>query len=717
MSAKARFDAIQSVVSRKPLGTLQDKRLQSVRFGERTFSLEEAQRRLPKDAFRKLRETVQSGAPLDPTVAPFVAHGLKEWALEHGATHYSHLFQPMTGITAEKQDSFLSYEEGGVIERFSGHELVQSEPDASSFPSGGLRATFEARGYTAWDPTTLPFLVNHPNGTTLTIPSAFVSYTGESLDEKTPMLRSIEALSSAARRLLRLLGRTDVNHVTCTMGPEQEYFLIDRAFFSLRPDLIACGRTVFGAPPPKGQEMEDQYLGAIKERILALMSEVEYEAIELGIPLKTRHNEVAPSQYECAPIFELLNRAADHNLLILDLFRKIAPKHGFAFLDHEKPFAGINGSGKHNNWSMATDGGENLLEPGSTPLQNTQFLFFLVATIRAVLRHGGLLRSSIATAGNDHRLGANEAPPAIMSVFVGDELQEIFDQIIQGPKAHCDKCSTIHLAVKAIPAIRKDTTDRNRTSPFAFTGNKFEFRAVGSSQNISWPNTVINTIVAESLDNIADRLEAELMAGTSMSDAAGKILPSLISEISPVIFNGNNYDESWHREAERRGLPNDRQTPAALRHLISDASLSLFERYKVLNRKEVESRYNVRLESYCKRIAIEAKVAVEMARTGILPAVFSYLTRLAPLKEIGAASETWVELGKLADRVNKGINALETILSTAHHANTVVEEAGIFCVQVIPAMQDLRTTVDALEACMDDELWPYPKYREMLFLF
>jgi glutamine synthetase len=716
MSAKARFDAIQSVVTRKPEGSQKDRRPQSVRFGERTFSLEEAQRRLPKDVFKKFRDTVLKGAPLDAAIAPTVAHGLKEWAIERGATHFTHLFQPMTGITAEKHDSFLSYEGNGVIERFGGRELVQGEPDASSFPSGGLRATFEARGYTAWDPTTPPFLVDHPNGTTLTIPSAFVSYTGESLDEKTPLLRSLEAISSAATRLLRLLGRTDVQRVTCTMGPEQEYFLVDQSFFSLRPDLVACGRTVFGAPPPKGQELEDQYFGAIKDRILAVMSEVEHEAIDLGIPVKTRHNEVAPAQYECAPIFEVVNRAADHNLLVLELFRKIAPKHNLAFLEHEKPFAGINGSGKHNNWSMATDGGENLLEPGTSPGRNTQFLLFLAATIRAVLKHGGLLRSSVASSGNDHRLGANEAPPAIMSVFLGDELQGVFDQIQRGADRSGDKRGTIDLAVTAIPAINKDTTDRNRTSPFAFTGNKFEFRAVGSSQNISWPNTIINTIVAESIDHVADRLEAELKAGLSVGDAAAKILPSLVSEVSPVVFNGNNYDEAWHKEAERRGLPNDRDTPTALRHLVSEPSLALFERYKVLNRKELESRYNVRLENYCKRVAIEAKVAIEMARTGVLPATFSYLARLAPLKEIPAAGETFAEVGKLANGVHQGVKSLEAALAATHHTSGVVEEAEVFRSKVLPAMSELRASVDALEVRVDDDLWPYPKYREMLFM-
>jgi len=716
MSAKARFDAIQLVVSRRSDGTLKDRRPQSVRFGEKTFSMEEAQRRLPKDVFKKFRETVLSGATLDPAIAPVVAHGLKEWAIERGVTHFTHLFQPMTGITAEKHDSFLSYEGDGVIERFGGRELVQGEPDASSFPSGGLRATFEARGYTAWDPTTPPFLSDNPNGATLTIPTAFVSYTGESLDEKTPLLRSAEAISKAATRMLKLLGRTDVKRVVCTMGPEQEYFLIDRAFHALRPDLVACGRTVFGAPPPKGQELEDQYFGAIKDRITSVMTEVEHEAIALGIPVKTRHNEVAPAQYECAPIFEVVNRAADHNLLILELFRKIAPKHGFAFLDHEKPFAGINGSGKHNNWSMSTDGGENLLEPGSAPIKNTQFLLFLAATVRAVLKHGGLLRSSVATAANDHRLGANEAPPAIMSVFLGDELQGIFDQLSAGSNTQNDKRGTINLAVSAIPAISKDTTDRNRTSPFAFTGNKFEFRAVGSSQNISWPNTIINTIVSESIDHVADRLEAHIKAGLSVGDAAAKLLPALVAEISAVVFNGNNYDEAWHREAEKRGLPNDRDTPTALRHLVSESSLSLFESYKVLNRKELESRYTVRLENYCKRVAIEAKVSLEMARTGILPACFSYLHRLAPLKDVGAAAESYAEVGRLVDSASKGIKALEAALSSTHHVSSVIEEADAFRSRVLPAMSELRASVDALETRVDDDLWPYPKYREMLFM-
>ena len=716
MSAKARFDAIQSVVTRKTQGTVSDKRPQSAYFGEQTFSLEEAQKRLPKDVFKKFRETVLTGAPLDPSIAGAVAHGLKEWAIENGASHFTHLFQPMTGITAEKHDSFITYEGDGLIERFGARELVQGEPDASSFPSGGLRATFEARGYTVWDPTTPAFLNEGPNGKTLTIPTAFVSYTGESLDEKTPLLRSVAAISVAAVRLLKLLGRNEVKRVNCTMGPEQEYFLVDRAFFGLRPDLVACGRTVFGAPPPKGQELEDQYFGAIKDRILAVMSEVEHDAIALGIPLKTRHNEVAPAQYECAPIFEIVNRATDHNLLLLEIFRKIAPQHGLAFIDHEKPFAGINGSGKHNNWSMATDDGENLLEPGQNPLKNTQFLLFLVATVRAVFLHGGLLRSSVASAGNDHRLGANEAPPAIMSVFLGDELQGVFDQI-GGGAAGDTKGGTIDLSVSAIPAIKKDTTDRNRTSPFAFTGNKFEFRAVGSSQNISWPNTVINTIVAESIDHVADLLEAELKNGkTSVGDAAARILPKLIAESRGVAFNGNNYDEEWHKEAERRGLSNDRDTPSALRHMISEGTLGLFEKYKVLSRKEMDSRYTIRLENYCKRVAIEAKVAVEMTRTGILPAAFTYLGRLDVIKDVQAAADVRAEVASLVNKAYHGVKSLESALEAVHHAGDVVREAEVFRSKVLPAMVELRSAVDSLETRVDDDLWPYPKYREMLFM-
>lgn len=715
MSAKARFDALVTVSSRKAKATNVDKRLQSECFGENTFSLKEAQHRLPKDTYSKFRETVLAGKPLDPSIASVVAHSLKEWALERGASHFTHWFQPMTGVTAEKHDSFISFESDGFIERFAAKELVQGEPDASSFPSGGLRATFEARGYTAWDPTTPPFLMDNPNGRTLTIPSAFVSYTSESLDEKTPLLRSLQAINHAAVRLLRALGRDDVARVTCTVGAEQEYFLIDKAFFSLRPDLVACGRTVFGAPPPKGQELEDQYFGAIKERILAVMSEVEREAISLGIPVRTRHNEVAPAQYECAPIFEVANRAADHNLVMLELFRRIASAHDFAFIEHEKPFAGINGSGKHNNWSMTTDGGENLLEPGPTPGKNLQFLLFLAGTLRAVLKHGGLLRSSVATASNDHRLGANEAPPAIMSAFLGEELQNVFDDITSGGDAADRARSKIHLSVSTMPAIDKDTTDRNRTSPFAFTGNKFEFRAVGSSQNISWANTVINTIVAESLHYVAEKVEAAVKSGMAPKEAAASVLPALVAEVSPVVFNGNNYGEEWHREAERRGLANDPDTPSAMRHVIAPATFEVFEKFKVLTRKEVESRYTVKLENYCKRIAIEARVAVDMARTGVVPATVNYLGRLDALKSVEGISELSAEVGKALTRTLAGIQKLTSAINEAHRTASIEAEAKHYKSAVLSAMNELRTSVDTLETLVDDDLWPFPKYREMLF--
>ncbi|MBI3071409.1 MAG: glutamine synthetase III [Deltaproteobacteria bacterium] len=723
MSSKPRFAALAVVASRRPQKTIEDRRPQSERFGEMTFSLKEAQHRLPKEAFKKYRETATSGTPLDTSIAPVVAHAMKEWAIDNGVTHFTHWFQPMTGITAEKHDSFLSYEGAEVIERFNAKELVQGEPDASSFPSGGIRATFEARGYTAWDPATPAFLMPNPNGKTLCIPTAFVSYTGESLDEKTPLLRSIEAVSAAAVRLLKVLGRTDVHRVSCTVGPEQEYFLIDRALYALRPDLVACGRTVFGAPSPKGQELEDQYFGAIKERVMAVMTEVEHKMIGLGTPVKTRHNEVAPGQYECAPIFEIVNRAADHNLILLEAFRKIAARHDLTFLDHEKPFAGINGSGKHNNWSMATDGGENLLEPGHTPAENVQFLLFLAATVRAVHRHGGLLRSSVATAANDHRLGANEAPPAIMSVFLGEELQDVLDQIEKGGAPTGDRRRTMELGVTTIPAIARDTTDRNRTSPFAFTGNKFEFRAVGSSMNISWSNVVINTMVAESLTYVTDQLEAAMkQQKVDAVKAAARVMPKLIAEFKPVVFNGDNYASAWHEEAAKRGLANDRDTPTALKHLLRPETVKMFETYKVLSAKEIESRYTVKLESYCKRVAIEARVAIEMARTGAVPAALSYLKRITAVRAAlssAAAAEPVTDLERvvldLFTRTQKGVKKLEESLRGAHGASGVAAEAEHFRTVVIPAMLELRAAVDGLEQTIDDDLWPYPKYREMLF--
>src|SRR3954451_11557198 len=529
-------------------------------FGTSVFNEEVQKARLPKPIFKALQRTVKLGEKLDPTVADAVASALKDWAIEHGATHFTHLFQPMTGITAEKHDSFITPNgDGGAIAEFSGKELIKGEPDASSFPSGGLRATFEARGYTAWDPTSPAYVMENPNGSTLVIPTAFLSWTGEALDKKTPLLRSMEALSAQALRILRLFGNKDAIKVFTTVGAEQEYFLIDKNFYYARPDLITTGRTLFGAPPPKGQELEDQYFGAIPERILACMADVEAELFKLGVPVKTRHNEVAPSQYEIAPIYENSNLATDHQNLIMELLRKTADKYGLVALLHEKPFAGINGSGKHNNWSMSTDT-ENLLEPGNTPHDNAQFLVFTTAVIRAVARHSKILRLAIASAHNDHRLGANEAPPAIISIFLGDQLNDVIEQIEKGGAKSSRQGGVFETGVSILPKIPKEAGDRNRTSPFAFTGNKFEFRAVGSSQNIAGPNTVLNTIVAESLDYVATNLENATKGGKSLTAAIQELLPAIIKENKRIIFNGDNYTEEWHAEAGKRGLPNLKNT-------------------------------------------------------------------------------------------------------------------------------------------------------------
>jgi glutamine synthetase len=728
MPIPSRFQALALINTRRAQATVTDHRPHSARFGEATFSLEEAQRRLPREVHQAYRKTVASGQPLDPSLAPVVAHAMKEWAIDHGATHFSHWFQPMTGITAEKHDAFLTFEDGLVVERFHARELAQGEPDASSFPSGGLRNTFEARGYTAWDPATPAFLLTGPNDKTLCIPSVFLAYTGESLDEKTPLLRSAEALSRAAVRLLGLLGRRDVARVVATVGAEQEYFLVDRALYELRPDLVACGRTLFGAPPPKGQELEDQYFGAIRERVLALMADVEHQLVGLGIPVRTRHNEVAPAQYECAFLYEVANRTADHNQLVLETFRRTALRHDFAFLDHEKPFRGVNGSGKHNNWSLATEAGENLLEPGETPAQNLQFLLFLLAAVRGVHRHGGLLRATVASASNDHRLGANEAPPAIMSVFLGDDLTRLLEQLEGGKAALDERRRTLEAGVCTLPTVCRDNTDRNRTSPFAFTGNKFEFRALGSSANISLTNTALNAMMAESLDFLADRLEAELQGGRPAAEAVARALPELIREIRPILFNGDNYGAAWQAEAARRGLPNARTTPEALRHLVSAPSRALFERLGILSGRELDSRHAVRLENYTKRVHIEARVALEMARTGAIPAAVHQLERLATASArlggqgLEAAARPVRALAERTaaslERIDQAAQALETLLPErgGHAANGEAQTAAEHAAQrVLPAMDRLREAVDGLEESCDDELWPYPKTRELLF--
>src|ERR671934_239346 len=597
-------------------------------FGSLVFSDAVQQARLPKPVYLALRRTITLGVPLDISVADAVASAMKEWAVEHGATHYPHWFQPLTGITAEKHDTFLEpTAEGGAIAEFDGKELIKGEPDASSFPSGGMRSTFEARGYTAWDPTSPPWLLYSGGAVTLVIPTAFVSWTGEALDKKTPLLRSMEALSKQAVRVLKLFGGT-AERVVTTCGPEQEYFLIDRYFYLSRPDLINAGRTLFGAKPPKGQELEDQYFGSIPDRVMAFMNEAEAELYKVGVPVKTRHNEVAPSQYEIAPVFENANVATDHQMIIMETMRRIAPKYGMACLLHEKPFAGVNGSGKHLNWSMSDDEGHNLLSPGANPHDNMQFLVFCTAVLRAVNKWQGLLRASIASAGNDHRLGANEAPPAILSVFLGDMLTDIFEQIEKGGAKSTKQGGTLDVGVSVLPKLPRDAGDRNRTSPFAFTGNKFEFRAVSSNQSIGYPNIALNVAVTESLDYMATELEKSTKAGKSIEQAVAELLPRVIKENKQIIFNGNNYSKEWERDAAKRGLLNLRNTVDALPQLVTKDVVATFEKYKVLNERELHARYEIMLETYNKTVNVEGQLMVLMANRYILPAALEYQKRV-----------------------------------------------------------------------------------------
>jgi glutamine synthetase len=693
-------------------------------FGVNVFNEAVQRARLPKPIFKALQKTIKQGAALDPLIADAVATAMKDWAMEKGATHFTHIFQPMTGATAEKHDSFLSpTDDGAALTEFSGRELIKGEPDASSFPSGGLRATFEARGYTAWDPTSPAYILEHPNGATLVIPTAFLSWTGEALDKKTPLLRSMEALSVQAVRILKLFGKGDVKHVFTTVGSEQEYFLIDKNFYLVRPDLINTGRTLFGAKPAKGQELEDQYFGVIPERVLACMSEVEYELSKLGVPVKTRHNEVAPSQYEIAPIFENSNLATDHQNLIMQTLRGVADKYGLACLLHEKPFAGINGSGKHNNWSMSTDTGENLLNPGDTPHDNAQFLVFTAAVIRAVSKYSEILRLSIASAANDHRLGANEAPPAIISIFLGDQLNDIIDQIEKGGAKTSKQGGWFETGVSVLPKLPKEAGDRNRTSPFAFTGNKFEFRAVGSSANIAGPNTILNTIIAESLDYIATNLEKAVSGGRDLNKAIQDLLPGIIKENKKVIFNGNNYAEEWHKEAEKRGLPNIKNTVDTLPVVIKKENIDLLTKYKVYTERELQSRYVILAENYAKTVDIEGQTALNMAKTLILPAALRYQREvgesIAAAKAAGASSPAGLEtFGTLVSTINdfqRGITALEKALS--HHADgDALAHAKHYRDNVVSGMVELRKSGDKLETLIADDLWPLPTYREMLFV-
>jgi glutamine synthetase len=693
-------------------------------FGVNVFNEQVQRARLPKQVFKALQKTIRQGATLDPSIADAVAVAMKDWALEHGATHFTHQFQPMTGITAEKHDSFLSPSEGGgAIAEFSGRELIKGEPDASSFPSGGIRATFEARGYTAWDPTSPAYIMEQPNGSTLVIPTAFLSWTGEALDKKTPLLRSMDALSGQALRVLRLFGNTTAQRVYTTVGSEQEYFLIDHNFYYGRPDLINCGRTLFGAKPPKGQELEDQYFASIPERVLAYMADVEMELTKLGVPVKTRHNEVAPSQYEIAPLFENSNLATDHQNLIMEIMRKLGPKYGLACLLHEKPFAGVNGSGKHNNWSMSTDTGENLLNPGDNPHDNAQFLVFCAAVIRAVDKYADLLRVSVASAANDHRLGANEAPPAIISIFLGDQLTDIIEQIVAGGAKSSKQGGTFDIGVGVLPKLPREAGDRNRTSPFAFTGNKFEFRAVGSSFNIAGPNTVLNAMVAESLDYIATQMEGSMKGGKDLTRAVQELLPSVIKQHKRVIYNGDNYTEEWHSEAGKRGLPNLKSTTDSLPVLQKKETIDLLTKYKVYTAKELDSRFNILSEAYVKTVTIEANMMLTLARTMILPAALRYQKEvgesIAAAKNAGANSPAGTEtFGTLVSAITdfqRSIMALDK--AVGHHAEgTPFDHAKHTKEHIVPAMAELRKTGDRLETMVADDLWPLPTYREMLFI-
>ena len=726
MSRNARRAAIEAIAEFKlepgkidyvknPIGAV---------FGEHVFNEQERRQRLPKSVFKTLQQTILAGAELDGGIADAVAVAMKDWAIEHGATHFTHWFQPMTGLTAEKHDSFIvPTPEGGAIAEFSGRELVRGEPDASSFPSGGLRATFEARGYTAWDPSSPAFILDNPNGATLVIPTMFVSWTGEALDKKTPLLRSMEALSRQALRVLRLFGNTATRRVYTTIGAEQEYFLIDKRFFFARPDLVNCGRTLFGARPPKGQELEDQYFGSIPERVLACMAEMEYELMRLGVPIKTRHNEVAPSQYEIAPIFETSNLATDHQMLVMEMLRKVAAKYGLTCLLHEKPFAGINGSGKHNNWSMATEEGENLLNPGDTPHANAQFLLLCAAVCRAVHKYAGLLRLSVSGASNDHRLGANEAPPAILSVFLGEQLTDVFAQIEAGKVRGSKAGGHIAIGLTMLPKLPRDAGDRNRTSPFAFTGNKFEFRAVGSSQSIAGPNTVLNTIVAESLDYIATWLEKDVKKTGDLNKSLQTLMPALVKEFRPVLFEGDNYSAEWHAEAARRGLPNLKTSPDAIALATSKAAVDLFGKYKVYSKRELHSRQDIMLENYNKAIRIEAQTASTIAQTMILPAALKYQADVAAAVNGARAAgidddQQQALLQNMVDAVAslcQLIARLDAAIANQPHGSAI-DHAKYQRDTLLPAMADLRVQADKLELVVADEHWPLPKYREMLFI-
>lgn len=683
-------------------------------FASNVFSPAVQRQRLPKHVYKALQKTLARGEALDTSLADSVAQAMKDWAMERGATHYTHWFQPLTGSTAEKHDSFYGpVGDGTAIAEFSGKELIQGEPDASSFPTGGIRATFEARGYTAWDPTSPAFILENPNGALLCIPTAFTSWTGEALDHKIPLLRSMDALSGAAIKALALLGDEQPRRVFTTVGPEQEYFLIDEQYYFERPDLLITGRTLFGAKPPKGHELDDHYFGSIPERILACMLETERELAKLGVPVKTRHNEVAPNQFEIAPIFENSNVGSDHQQLTMQVMQNVARRYGLVCLLHEKPFAGVNGSGKHNNWSMGTDTGLNLLDPGDTPHENLQFLFFCTAVIQAVNAHQQLLRASIANPGQDHRLGANEAPPAIISIFLGSELEDVFNAIEQGKVGESKPGSFLGLGTPVLPPLPLHGGDRNRTSPFAFTGNKFEFRALGSSMSLALPNTVLNTIVAEAIDDLAEKLSAAMKGSTGLEKALMKVVKESWTANKRIVFGGDNYSEEWHQEAEKRGLANLRTTPDALPWLVEKGTVAVFKKYKVLSKRELESRHEVFTEQYAVKINIEAETAASLARTQILPASVRHLNEL----KASGLVQLVEEVEPVVKELHFALRALEDAnLKDNQPDSSPAKWAAYMRDRVIPSMDDVREVADRLEKLVADDLWPLPKYSEMLFI-
>jgi glutamine synthetase len=725
--ANLRSKALEMIQNRPPVPPVSHPNRVSEMFGENVFTQDVMKQYLTKDVYKALQSAIEQGNTVGRDIAESVANGMKAWAIEKGATHYTHWFQPLTGLTAEKHDSFLKLENGNAVESFSGDNLVQQEPDASSLPSGGIRNTFEARGYTAWDPSSPAFIFETPYGKTLCIPTIFVSYTGEALDYKAPLLKTIEVLNKAAVDVCHYFDRS-VRRVTPTLGCEQEYFLIDRAWVDLRPDLTMCGRAVIGAPPARGQQLEDHYFGSIPERVFACMKEFEIESFRLGIPLTTRHNEVAPSQFECAPIFEEQNVAVDHNQLLMDVLDRVARKHHFRVLLHEKPFAFINGSGKHNNWSLATDTGKNLLSPGNAPKDNLQFLTFFINTIKAVHVHADLLRAVIASAANDHRLGANEAPPAIISAFVGTQLSKVLDELEKPnrKKNNDQPKSYVRLGIPKIPEILLDNTDRNRTSPFAFTGNKFEFRAVGSSANTSGPMIALNAIVANQLIEFKKTVDRKVTRGKKKETAILEVLRDYVKECKVIRFEGNGYSKEWEEEAAHRGLSNIKQTPRALDAYVSKPSLELFSTLGIFTPHELHARHEIRLEQYVKKINIEAQIQIEMLTSQVIPASIAYqnvlLSNIRSLKEAGLDENAYSaqmsivrNISEDLSRVHGNVAKLKELLEKAG-AITVMRDQAIFIGDnIVPLMADIRSSADVLENLVADEFWPLPKYREMLF--